>query len=473
MKKQFLNSDNMPLDDQIKRILNGTFPLPEKVEDAKKEAFLKVRAMAEDGETNRGQNDTDISICRQKNKQSVFRFIAGAGVAAAAFSCICIVNPTAAAQVPIVGHVFEKLGESLGFAGDYTNLAEPVNKLADPVNESTKPVEKSETDLADEGKNKASITISEAYCNKAALYLSLVIHSDEKLPASSLDQNGRPVVYAAGTVDFDFDGEGAIDWSAGGNTCLDGVMEDENTYAGVIRFDMGQYFAGRDIQIPQNFRVNLSLSQIVGTKLEDTSPEMPKALKDKYEAAMKENGLSTTDAAYEQFTEEEKEIEHRLYSDMWNAYYELYPEKSQFPNHYQNWWIDGPWDFEFAVKANNQDVIRKDINDLNENGLGIIAVTKTPVEITVETEQNTDYFVVILDAEGNLMTGSGGSHTVSVSGHDTSKIDVYICDYIEYMDELKGYWWSENYEERAKEKTFKQLLEERSLYHKEIEFDNE
>ena len=39
------------------------------------------------------------------------------------------------------------------------------------------------------------------------------------------------------------------------------------------------------------------------------------------------------------------------------------------------------------------------------------------------------------------------------------------------MDELKAYLWSEDYEELAKEKNFKQLLDERSLYHKEIIFD--
>ena len=198
---------------------------------------------------------------------------------------------------------------------------------------------------------------------------------------------------------------------------------------------------------------------------------MPKELREQYEDAMKENGLGLTDADFEQFTEEQKDIKHQLFSDMWNAYYEMYPEKQQYPNKYQNWWTDGPWDFTFDVTRNNENVIRKEINELDENGLGLLAVTKTPVEITVETEDNTDYSVVVLDADGNLMEHGDNFNTVSISGHDTSKIDVYICDYIEYMDELKGYWWSNDYEERAKEKTFKQLLDERCLYHKEIVFE--
>ena len=64
-----------------------------------------------------------------------------------------------------------------------------------------------------------------------------------------------------------------------------------------------------------------------------------------------------------------------------------------------------------------------------------------------------------------------GLCTVPISTYDASKVDIYICDYIEYMDELKGYWWSTDYKEKAKEKTFKQLLDERCLYHKEVTFE--
>ena len=39
------------------------------------------------------------------------------------------------------------------------------------------------------------------------------------------------------------------------------------------------------------------------------------------------------------------------------------------------------------------------------------------------------------------------------------------------MDELKGYWWSSDYEQKSKEKTFKQLLDERSIHHTEITFE--
>ena len=41
------------------------------------------------------------------------------------------------------------------------------------------------------------------------------------------------------------------------------------------------------------------------------------------------------------------------------------------------------------------------------------------------------------------------------------------------MDELKGYYWSDNYEEKAKTKTFKQLLDERAVASAEVHFDKD
>lgn len=463
MSKQieFPQVNDMHLDDNIKNILDGSFPLPEKVENSKKEAFAKVRVVAAEKEGQEDKNDVNALIKRTKSrknhrkmKKAFLRAFAGGAAAIAVLLSICMVNPAVAACIPIVNHVFEKMGDSLEFAGDYAKLAEPV--------------ENSESGTESITINGINLTLSETYCNEAALYLSFVIHSKEKFPETFIGQDGKPVIKVRSLIDFDFDEEGYIDL---GNFNLDGEMADENIYAGVLRLDIAQYFAGTDIEIPENYQVKLTVSQIIGDKLEDTIPEMPKELREQYEDAMKENGLGLTDADFEQFTEEQKDIEHQLFSNMWNAYYERYPEKQQYPNKYQNWWMDGPWDFTFDVTRNNEDVIRKEINELDENGLGLLAVTKTPVEITVETEDNIDYFVVVLDADGNLMEHGGDFNTVAISGHDTSKIDVYICDYIEYMDELKGYWWSNDYEERAKEKTFKQLLDERCLYHKEIAFE--
>ena len=76
------------------------------------------------------------------------------------------------------------------------------------------------------------------------------------------------------------------------------------------------------------------------------------------------------------------------------------------------------------------------------------------------------YFAVVLDADGNLLSAngtSGSAYTVAVQDSDVSSISVYLCDYDEYMDELKGYYFSADYQEKAKTKTFKQLLDEHAV----------
>lgn len=471
MKKQIkvAPSDQTQLDHFIKKTLDSAFPLPKQVEDARNQAFEKVRAMAKNAQKAEDSDNTDALHKQKKSKRNkkkirrlLFQGLAGAGAAAIAIFFISISNPAVAEQVPIVEHVFEKLGGALEFAGDYANLAEPLNHAG--------------TGIESVSVNGTTVTLSEAYCNDTTLYLGLVAHSEEKIPETFRDlDSGKPVIQLDSLVDFDFDTEEGISWINGGDDYIDGAMLDENTFAGVIRFEMGQYFSykGTDIEVPENFQVTLSIAQIFGTKLLDTRPEMPWELRQKYEAAMKENGLGLTDDDYMQFTEEQKDIEHQLFNDMWNAYYEIYPDRLRYPNQYDNWFLDGPWDFHFEVSKNNDNVIHKEINDLNENGLGVISATKTPIAISLEIEQNLDYFVAILDANGDLMAQNvaGCQNTASVNGFDTSKIYVYFCEYVEYMDELKGYWWSPDYEQKAKEKTFKQLLDERSVYHTEITFE--
>lgn len=57
------------------------------------------------------------------------------------------------------------------------------------------------------------------------------------------------------------------------------------------------------------------------------------------------------------------------------------------------------------------------------------------------------------------------------TGHDTSKVNIYLCDEDEYMNELKGYYFSEDYEEKKKTKTYEEYIAEHAVYHKEITFD--
>ena len=93
---------------------------------------------------------------------------------------------------------------------------------------------------------------------------------------------------------------------------------------------------------------------------------------------------------------------------------------------------------------------------------------KTKFEITVEEKCSEErvasgVFMVVLDAEGKLLPNGSSSFadTYAINGRDVSKVYVYVCDWVEYMDDIK---------EHRNDADLKEILEERALYGKEIVF---
>ncbi len=552
-----IENEDRRTDQMIKRTLDADFPLPETVENAKREAFAKIREKSAEKKTGEKiyniDSRSDGTGSGRKTAMRLRRTFLGFAAATAAFSGVCIVNPAFASNIPVVGGIFETLGNSLGFSGDFDKYAEPAgdpeaestqesgNPKAEVVDNSGQKTDTVETDDKNTGEpkngitatqNGTSVTLSEVYCNDSALYLAFKIETEDKFPDTMTDQEGKPVVR------FGFDSAFSSSFQSGEdemllNSYLDGQILDENTYAGVLRiestdltvdekgwndfyntrnsffeengidvdtfsteqisevFGIEEYtdeilpeIGGPDIHdyvkeisLPEDFTLDLTVRDIIGTLPEDqsTAPEIPEDIKKAYEDAMAENGLSTEEGAYDNFTEEQKDMEHRLFTEMWNAYYERYPEAADPGNEYENWILDGEWKFTVDVNKNLSDTVTKDVAATDDDGYGVTSITKTPFEITVEmNDPEAKYVPVVLDAEGESMTGGGfvgNMETVAVQGKDTSTVYVYICDYYEYMDELMGYYWSEDYEEKAKEKTFQELLDEKAVAKAEVNFD--
>lgn len=523
MKKQeqFSNQE-IQTEEEIKKVMRREFPLPEGVELAKQNAFVKIRsgqvtqeAGADQTKTQQGIRVVDFEERAKRDERksekaaegkswkkgirsrNYFREFAGAAAAVMVVSTVCITNPALAEKIPLVGHVFEALGESLGFSGDFEKYAEPLTEAVKSVDGEEKAEEltgqEALAENTDEGEtseanaevqeisaaaqtspysmaqNGMTVTLSEVYCNDMALYISMVIETEEEFPETVTRDNSDVMLLSIinSTLKFDYNEEEKIVF-----TELDGRQVDEHTYAGVLRYDM-QESADATVEIPEKFTVKMTIPQISGTKVDGQNPEMPEDIRAEYEAAMAENGLGLTDEDYAGFTEEQKEIEHQLFNKMWNEYAERYPETQEFINPYQDWCVEGPWTFTLDVKKDGSQTIVKEIYDGDENKIGLDTVTKTPFEIVVDDAGYVDGFVVVLDANGNQLHvgNTGGSNNIlAIREQDVSKIDVFICDYFEYMDEIKGYPLGEDYEERKKTKTYKQLLEEQALYHKEIVF---
>ena len=381
-----------------------------------------------------------------------------------------------------------------------------------------------------------TVTLSEVYCNELAMYLSMTIHTEDKFPDTFIRFDGKPDIKLSenSTVKYDYmDGKSNLF-----NAYLDGKMLDDNTYAGVLRIpveDMTVDEAGwtkfyevrnaffkekgidvdsedfsfdklaqalgmdeysdaklpqvggpaisdyvKDIKVPDRFAMELDLKDIVGTLPDDqdTTPDIPQDLRDEYNQKMAEHGISTDDADYESLTEEQKNLEHQFFTEMWNEYYERYPEANEGNNRYNSWTLKGDWKFNVDVEKNTSDTVEKDVNVVDENGDGVLSITKTPFEITMKMQDpETKYVAVMLDANGDILPDGGvansNADTYAIQDRDVSTVYIYLCDYYEYMDELKGYYWSDNYEEKAKTKTFKQLLDERAVAGTEVHFDTD
>ena len=580
-KLDFDKEKNNRNDNAIEEIMQAEFPLPKQAEDAKNEAFSRIREMAaasgkventenmvqrlpeKSTEKSAGSSGKKSSgtVKSHKKFKTVYKTALGLTAAAAVFSAVCITNPAFAENIPLVGNVFKQLGNSLGFYGDYS-------KYAKQLTDSTEDARSADADGSQEGSNNSqnvqaedqnttendnsdktkdnesysktvdgtTVTLSEVYCNELAMYLSMTIHTEDKFPDTFIRSDGKPNIKLSenSTVKYDYMDEKSNLF----NAYLDGKMLDDNTYAGVLRIpveDMTVDEAGwtkfyevrnaffkekgidvdsedfsfdklaqalgmdeysdenlpqvggpaisdyvKDIKVPDRFAMELDLKDIVGIlpDNQDTTPDIPQDLRDEYNQKMEEHGISTDDADYESLTEEQKNLEHQFFTEMWNEYYERYPEANEGDNRYNSWTLKGDWKFNVDVEKNTSDTVEKDVNVVDENGDGVLSITKTPFEITMKMQDpETKYVAVMLDANGDILpdggVANGNAGTYAIQDRDISTVYIYLCDYYEYMDELKGYYWSDDYEEKAKTKTFKQLLDERAVADTEVHFDTD
>ena len=580
-KLDFDKEKNNRNDNAIEEIMQAEFPLPKQAEDAKNEAFARIREMAADSgnventenmvrrltekstKKSTGSSGKKSSVTAKSHKKfkAVYKTALGLTAAAAVFSAVCITNPAFAENIPLVGNVFKQLGNSLGFYGDYSKYAKQLtdstedalsadadgsqegssnSQNAQAENQNTTENDNSDKTKDDQSYSKTvdgtTVTLSEVYCNELALYLSMTIHTEDKFPDTFITSDGKPDIKLSenSTVKYDYMDEKNNLF----NAYLDGKMLDDNTYAGVLRIpveDMTVDDAGwtkfyevrnaffkekgidvdsedfsfdklaqvlgmdeysdeklpqvggpaisdyvKDIKVPDRFAMELDLKDIVGILPDDqdTTPDIPQDLRDEYNQKMEEHGISTDDADYESLTEEQKDLEHQFFTEMWNEYFERYPEANEGNNRYNSWTLKGDWKFNVDVEKNTSDTVEKDVNVVDENGDGVLSITKTPFEITMKMQDpETKYVAVMLDANGDILpdggVANGNADTYAIQDRDISTVYIYLCDYYEYMDELKCYYWSDDYEEKAKTKTFKQLLDERAVAGTEVHFDTD
>lgn len=389
-----------------------------------------------------------------------------AAAAMAVFLGACYQNPVWASNLPLIGHIFERMEGKLSYGENYKDYAEPLESKAAGDQDGGGQEGQAEGAFT-KTVDGTTVTMSESYCSGSALYLSVLIESEEAFQDTFKNESGQPSICIQTTENYSFNPQEQNDL-----VYLEGEFLDDNTYTGVMRIDLntkntdatelekkqaeaeaaGEVFMvdaevlkqySTKLEIPEQFTLNLDISQIIGQLAE------PDVFDTGYTVEELE---AMSDEEWKQvMTEAENE-------GGWNS----------FPNSHENWWMDGSWQFELDIKADHSKIQTAEVNQMNEEGAGIASVVKTPFELTVnelyeDESKRTDYFPVILDAQGRAMEViSGDVNTVPVKNYDVSTVYVYLCDYMEYMDELKGH---------KQEDGYKALIDEKAKFAAEVHFD--
>lgn len=391
-----------------------------------------------------------------KRKRKSWRAgIIGLGSIAAAFFiliAIGIMNPVWASELPLIGSIFERLEEKVVFKGSYSEKSMKLDEGKEEPTAGKKYVQES---------GGITITISEAYAEKLALYLSVTIENQEAFPdefnysenvkGATIDTN-ELLLYSESTWDFTKSGGRKMDSYIYTATKVDGVFEDPHTFTGLIRIDLSNFdYMPSDAEleaagITDSFEAppGQSIDEVIQSKFPDAGT--PIEIPDKFTYSLHISELFGDLLETEPVTGVDDETGESYVVDV--------PKTKSYK---------GTWDFTFDITLDSSNTQVIELNETYEDGLGIATVTRTSEEIAVEMIDHDqasfgEYVVAICDADGNaLETKDGNMYVYSTYGRDTSKITIYICDEDDYMNEIKGENLSSN-------------LPDGALYKKEIAF---
>ena len=355
----------------------------------------------------------------------------GMAAAVALASVLCFSNPSFAAKMPLIGHIFEQVENNISVKGDFSQVAETLAQSENIADQNTdKTVKNADSKNGNAGSdddsevpadgvytktsNGITVTLSEVYYNKNAMYIAMSLYSEEPFPEDiKIKDNVKD--YNLDSDQAAISGENTFSFMPDEKAFLFNYMEgkfvDDHTFAGVLRLDLSSL----KTEPTDTFTCHMELDSIRFDNIN--------------------------------FTVADEKI------------------------------YEGNWKFDLDVKLDTEETQTVEINEVNEEGAGLEKVVKTRYELRVypidqDTEDDKYYFAEVFDANGERMDYAGDlTDCRQTYGYDTSKVNIYLCDEDEYMNELKGYYFSEDYEEKKKTKTYEEYIAEHAVYHKEITFE--
>ena len=308
--------------------------------------------------------------------------------------------------------------------------------------------------------------------------MTMQLKSDTPFPETETRaESGTPVI--------DLDMTGGIDFNADADPFIDGQVEgqflDDKTYACIFRYDLAQ--ASKDYT-EYNEKYNEMTQQVLdemGVTQDDLNDETEEgyALLSEFVDTVCERG-----GALQSYI---KDIDipdtFNLHLDITKVrgleadYQWSEEDDAKYGNDAGYYKYEGDWSFDIPVTVDDSQTEVMELNDTNEAGIGLKSVIRTPYELTVnelyEDGSDSDCFMVALDANGNKLPyndSAGNCNIFAIQDRDISTVDIYILDYVQYMDELKGEDNYNNNENKPEGQRWSDLLDQYAKYHKTLHF---
>lgn len=464
--------------------------------------------------------------------------IAGGIAAVLALAVLfCASNPVMARELPLVGSLFERLQNEVSFFGNFSDNA-TVLKESDSIetdsietnNMETSSMETnsmgtnsmgtnsmetahtgstnsgsthsdgtatlndtaSQDTLSDGAYTKTSggltITFSEFFANSQAIYLTMMVQSEEPFPDTVVSETETeakcPAISMVYNSTYSFQENPNTDC---GQLPLEGIFLDDHTYSCILRLDLAfatldytEYHAQQSILSQQTMSEMGITEEDFDDKTEEGLAILSEYLDrmssydDQLESYIKEIPLPDSFNLHMDIEEfiGQRAVDPSVYEETNGMSYEETRKLTQY-------WYEGDWSFDIPIIIDDSQTVIMDINETNENGIGLKSVIKTPYELTFldlnENGKNGDTYLVALDANGNALPYKYNYSTLgynyAIQDRDISTVDVYILDYLQYMDELKGEDRYTNNENKPEEEKWSTLLMANAKYHKTLHFD--
>ncbi len=422
-------------EEEVRDILGNARIRSDKIDGRIAETLTMIRT----GEADSRKNPIRSIGQRRRCKRSLWKNAAkGFGAVAAVLLLVlglCAVNPALAAEIPVVGNIFEKVRDVFSFGrmpeDEVTELGKNgVSGEPGPEDQSTE--EEVGKSVQDSG---FSITFTQYYATDQAVYLGVCVESEEELPElAKMGETGYQLMQMHMKQKYSYR-EDVISsaWP------VEGVQEDAHTFVGIMRIDYEEIS--------------------VDARRYDEACE---------EAERKGEPLPEINENTRDYWLDEIEVPDAFEVDM--QIYRIWAYSSELTGKYEK---SGEWNFSFQIAQSDQGIRSVSVGEVNEQGIGIDRIELSPVELSVLTVEpkGRSIYTAVLDADGLAIptgnaywTDDGAKCEMMIGRHDISVITVYLCDYDAYMEIDKTLMTPG---------AFREELEHLALWKKEISLEKE